>query len=170
MSNVISYRPDLPDFGAYLFWPSDGVSWIHPHDIAVARQLLPSRRVFQRVRYDETYYHLHYGHHRIRVRPTMWTQLPACDVQVGDQVELLSLLGQEEPGIATVAEILANRGATGFEFRLRRTRMVLPKIFVREQFRLIRNRHRLRVGYYTHQSPRFVPPQDIELLNVGELD
>lgn len=170
MTRVTSYRPDLPDFGVYSDWPAPGHSWIHPHDIALASRLIPSRRVFERVRYDGTYYHLRYGSIRLRVRPSMWTRVPSVDVRVGDRVELLNHFGRFEPGIATVTEIFARLEQATFEFSVRRGSMELPQRLVRDQFRLLSTRHKLRSPAFTHPVPKFLPPADLELLNVGDLD
>ncbi|MCC6507966.1 MAG: hypothetical protein IT423_02590 [Pirellulaceae bacterium] len=169
MQTVVSYRPDLPDYGAYLRWPVAGTDWIHPDDIALAESLIPSARVFRRLQYDGQYYHVQYGTVMLRVRPTMWTQMPVCDVQVGDRVEIISRFGQQDPGIAIVADVLANRSADNYEFRLQRGEMSLPQLFVREQFQLLTLRYRLRSGYYIHQPARFAPPADMVMLNVGDL-
>lgn len=163
------YRPDLPDFGVYAHWPAPGVSWIHPDDVSRVLNLIPSHRVFERVRFDGCYYHLRYGQHRLRVRPTMWTRVPNLDVRVGDQIELLSDLGRFEPGIARVVEVFANFRSGDFEFVARRGNMILPQRLRRENFRTLSVRHRLRSGYTIHQLPKFVPPADLELLDVGDL-
>ena len=164
-----SYRPALPDFGVYTHWPVQGCGWIHPHDIGTALRLIPSRRVFERLRFDGSYYYLRYGNHRLRVRPSMWLRVPEVDVRVGDRVELLSGFGRFDPGIATVTEVLFNSSRQSFEFVMRRGAMVLPQRLGREQFRLLSRRYRLRSSHVSQQPPRFCPPADIELLNVGDL-
>lgn len=169
MARVSSYRPDLPDFGVFAHWPATGIAWIHPHDIGTALRLIPSQRVFERLRFDGSYYHLRYGQHRLRVRPCLWTLVPVIDVRVGDRIELLSHFGRFEPGIATVSEVLANFNRGGLEFVARRGNMLLPQRLNRDQFRVLAPRHRLRSGHLTHQPPKFCPPADIELLNVGDL-
>ncbi|MGN6543619.1 MAG: DUF6960 family protein [Aureliella sp.] len=166
---MTGYRPDLPDFGVYSQWPAPGHSWIHPHDIAVASRLIPSGRVFERVRYDGTHYHLHYGRIRLRVRPSMWLRVPSPDVRVGDRVELLSHFGRFEPGIATVTEIFAKGEHAALEFFVRRRGMTLPQPLSRDQFRLVSVRHKLRSPTFFHPLPKFLPPADMELLNVGDL-
>lgn len=169
VARVPSYRPALPDFGVYTHWPSAGFSWIHPHDIALAGRLIPSRRVFQRVRFDDTYYHLRYGRKQIRVRPTLWTLMPPADVHVGDQVELRCNFQRNEPGLASVVEVLANRQLDGFDFILRRGQMILPRSFTRSDFHLLSVRHHLRSGYYEHPVAKYSPPVDLEKLDVGDL-
>lgn len=166
----VAYRPDMPDFGAYLIWPSTGVDWIHPDDLKLAERLIPSQRVFRRVKFDGLYYHLEYGPIQLRVKPTMWTGLPRCDALVGDRVELISHFGQYDPGIATIVDVHCNRAGDRLEFRLRRNEMTLPTVFSRSHFRVLSPRFLLRVGYYMHEPPAFSPPPDLDWLNVGELD
>ncbi len=165
-----SYRPDLPDWIMIARWPSPGHAWIHPHDISIATQLLPSRRVFQRVRFDSLFYHLRYGDVTIRVRPCMCQAMPTCDIHVGDQVEILSQLGQYDPGIASVDEVFGNERGDSILFLIRKSGMRLPQYFTREQLRHLSPRYQLRVGYYQHPPARFIPPANLELLHVADLD
>ena len=37
-----------PQFGYFPWWPEDGDGWVHPEDVAIARSLIPSERVFCR--------------------------------------------------------------------------------------------------------------------------
>ena len=60
--------PDMPDCGVYLAWPDDGTQWIHPDDIELATQWIPSNRVLRRHSYDGEYYRLQYGEQKIRVK------------------------------------------------------------------------------------------------------
>lgn len=169
MVRLPTYRPDLPDFGVYARWPAPGISWIHPHDVSTAVRLIPSQRVFERVRFDDSYYHLRYGSLRLRVRPSMWTRVPQLDARVGDQVELLSDFGRFDPGIATITDVFANYSHGGFEFVVRRGNMKLPHRLERDHFRVLTKRYCLRSGHFDHQPARFCPPADIELLDVGNL-
>ena len=100
------YRPHLPDWGVYLRAPADGNAWVHPEDLQLAQTLIPSRRVFKRVRWDGEFYHLHYGPHQLRVRPTMWRRTPDVDLEVNQLVELLARSGAHDAGIYRIADIL----------------------------------------------------------------
>ena len=165
----ISYRPDLPDFGIYLRWPMDGDDWIHPDDLELARQLIPSRRVLSRQRWDGEYYHLHYGHWRLRVKPSMWLRVPDIDLEVGQQVELLSCHFRNDPAICRLTEILYCPVSQRFQFYLRGPALKLVKTFNRDDLRPLHVRHELREGYYQHPPTTAQLPQDLELLNVGDL-
>jgi hypothetical protein len=165
----VAYRPDLPDYGMYLQWPLAGTAWIHPEDVELAERWIPGPRVFRRFHYDGQYYHLQYGNQVMRLMPSMWTAAPKIDVQVGDQVELLSHFGQQDPGLATIQDIHCRRAEGQVEFWLRRGEMTLPQSFGRSDFRPITLRHHLRVGYYIHQPPKFFPPVDLEYLVLDEI-
>lgn len=146
-----------------------GTDWIHPDDVAVAEQLLPSRRVLQRTRFDGTYYHLHYGSSQFRVLPCLWTSVPAVDIHVNDRVEMLTQFGRFEPGLVTVVEVFANFHRGAFEFVVRRGTMLLPQRLEREHFRLLRPRHRLHWPTTSHRQSQFLPPADLDFLDVGSL-
>ena len=164
-----SYRPELPDCGVYTHWPSSGTDWIHPADVATANALIPSRRIFERTHYDGTFYHLQYGDHHIRVRPTMWQPVRNLDVHIGDRVEILSDFGQSDPGIAQITDILADLRHDSVQFRLQQRDLLLPALFRRSQFRLLVPRFRLHESFYPHPPAHFRPPANIDMLIVDEL-
>lgn len=164
-----SFRPELPDWGVYLTWPTQGQSWIHPADLSLGLHLIPSRRVFHRTRWDRTFYQLHYGELSIRVRPTMWVRVESVDLQVGQQVELLAKNGANDPGIFTIGDILFCPRKQQIEFAISQRGMTLPRMFSREDLHPLRVTHSLRSGFFQHlpQTSKF--PPDLELLNVGDL-
>jgi hypothetical protein len=164
-----SFRPELPDWGVYLTWPTEGRSWIHPSDLSLALDLIPSRRVFHRTRWDNTFYQLNYGELSIRVRPTLWVRVDTVDLHVGQQVEVLPNHGENDPGIFTVRDILYCPRKQTIEFSLSQRGMTLPKMYSRESLRPLRVAHKLRSGFFQHlpQTSKF--PPDLDLLNVGEL-
>ncbi len=164
-----SYRPELPDWGVYLTWPTEGQSWVHPSDVSLALRLIPSGRVFHRTRWDRTFYQLHYGELTIRVRPTLWVRVDSVDLQVGQQVELLPRNGANEPGIFTVREILFCPRKQEIEFAISQRGMTVPKKFSRDDLRPLHVVHSLRSGFFQHLPQTSNFPPDLELLNVGEL-
>ncbi len=169
ISDPISYRPELPDWGVYLRWPLDGETWISAEDIAVARQLIPSRRVFKRFHWDGEYYHLSYGDHLVRVRPSLWTRVDQLDLAVGQQVELLHRHGENDPGVFRVHEILLSTCHERFEFYLLRDELVIEKAFTRDDLRPIHVSHNLRAGFYEHELPKSSKDGNSERLDVGDL-
>ncbi len=165
----VSYRPELPDWGVYLTWPTEGQSWIHAADLGLALSVLPSRRVFHRTRWDRTFYQLHYGELSIRVRPTMWVRVESVDLQVGQQVELLSRDRTNDPGIFKIRDILFCPRKGVVEFALSQRGMTLPRMYSRDDLRPLNVVHNLRVGYFQHLPQKSRLPSDIELLDVGNL-
>ena len=53
---TMTTRPSIPDCGAYLVWPCEGMDWIHPEDVEQAEKWIPSTRVFRRRSFDSEYY------------------------------------------------------------------------------------------------------------------
>ncbi len=166
---VDSYRPDLPDWGAYLRWPIDGDDWIHPQEVELVRRLIPSRRVFRRSQWDGEYYHLHYGETSFRVRPSMWVRVPDIDLDVGQQVELLSCHQQNDPGIYRIADIYFVPASGQFEYALQGEELRLEHNFSRDELRPLHVKYQLRAGYYDHPPATASIPDDVELLDVGKL-
>ncbi len=164
-----SYRPNLPDWGVYLRWPAEGETWIHPDDLSVAKQLIPSPRVLRRERWDGQFYHLRYGTQVIRVQPSLWLPVPEIDLDVGQQVELLSREQHNDPGIFRIAEILYSVASQACDYLLHGESMRLSKRFSRVDLRPLHIEYQLRVGYYQHRRPTAQIPADVELLDVGDL-
>lgn len=166
---VVSYRPELPDFGVYPKWPMPGEEWIHPEDRQAAGKLAPSQRVFRRHKWDGEYYWLEYGEQSYRVKPSMWLPVPAVDLRVGEQVEVLQSKGDHDPGIFHVADIFFNLQLREVEFFLRRGEMRLASPFQRQALRPLHVKHRLRERTFEFKPPRDLTPESVELLNVGEV-
>ncbi|RMF40741.1 MAG: hypothetical protein D6753_10995 [Planctomycetota bacterium] len=160
----------MPDCGVYLHWPAEGESWIHPEDVATVRQLIPSRRVLRRLHWDGRYYQLQYGRHRMRVRPTLWTRVEGVDLEVGEQVELLSKMGKNDAGIYRIAEIAFLPQVQQVVYYLQRGDLRMNHPFRREDLRPLHVRHRLRSDFYKFEPPGFDRSADIELLDVGDLE
>ena len=166
---VQPYRPNMPDWGAFLRWPMDGVQWLHADDVDIAKRLLPSQRVFCRRKWDGEFYWLHYGQEVLRVRPAMWTQVPGVDLEVGQRVELLARLGKNDPGVFRIAEVLFDAAMGRVHFMLSRDVLTMERRFVREDLRPVAIKHHLRVGYYKHQPPSLDASAVSDSLDVGDL-
>lgn len=164
-----SYRPALPDWGVYMRWPSDGVEWIHPQDVDLVRRLIPSRRVLRRDAWDGEFYHLHYGELSLRVRPSMWIRVPDIDLEVGQQIELLSRHRKNDPGIFRIAEILLVPTSGEIEYALQNDELTLKRKFSRTDVKPLTVKHKLRAGFYEHPPATCDIPDDVELLDVGKL-
>ena len=163
------YRPSLPDWGVYLHWPEGGEACIHADDVEMAKQLIPSRRVLLRKKWDGEFYWLEYGELRIRVRPSMWVSVPNIDLHINQQIEVLSHHGENDAGVFRIHEILYSAEEAKVEYFLKRGEMPLERGFDRSDLRPIHVRHHLRVGYFQHERPKSDPPEDLEKLDVGPL-
>ncbi len=163
-------HPELPDCGVYLHWPVEGESWIHPDDVATVRRLIPSRRILRRTGWDGRYYELHYGDFRMRVRPTLWTRVEGVDLEVGQQVELLGRMGQNDPGIFRICEIAYLPQDQQVVYYLQRGALRMERAYRREDLRPLHVRYRLRSNYFTVDPPGFERSDDIDLLDVGDLE
>jgi hypothetical protein len=118
-----------PKFGVYLRWPEDGQGWIHPNDVELATKLIPSRRIWLRIDLDKDYWLIGYGGHSLRVKPTMWLEVPEPDFEVGDQVEIKSSMGKLQAKIATVYDVFWNQPKRIAEYHLRELGKPVPRIF-----------------------------------------
>jgi hypothetical protein len=63
---------------------------VHPEDVGLARSVLPSERVWRRDGEQGEFVVLHYGELRLRVKRTLWVEVPYEGFDVGDLVEVLS--------------------------------------------------------------------------------
>jgi hypothetical protein len=95
-----------PKYGYFPRWPEDGNDWIHPEDVATARAMIPSGRIFRRESAMGAYAVLHYGDAAIRVRPALWQEVEPEGLNIGDWVEVISRGMLNEPHTGTIREML----------------------------------------------------------------
>jgi hypothetical protein len=95
-----------PKYGYFPWWPEDGDQWIHPDDVAAARGMIPSRRVFRRDGTEGEYLLMHYGDVTLRVRRTLWQEIEPDVYHIGDWVEVLSRGMLNEPRTGVIREML----------------------------------------------------------------
>ena len=120
----------LPEqFGCYLRWPVDGTDWIHPEDVELCKRLIPGNRVFQKQIEDQTYNRLVYGEHSIRVKPTLWLEVPVDGYLIGDRVEIRSRIGKRRPAIGTINDIFFNTRRKAVEYKLVVNGKMLPESY-----------------------------------------
>jgi hypothetical protein len=94
-----------PKYGFYPWWPEDGDDWLHPEDVHQARDLIPSPRVFRRDGTHGPFVVLHYGDVRLRVKRTLWQELPAAEYDIGAWVEVLSRGQRNTPRTGVIRDI-----------------------------------------------------------------
>ena len=95
-----------PKYGCFLRWPQDGNDWLHPDDVALARTMIPSGRVFRRDGSDGEYLADAYGDITLRVRRTLWQEVDPEGFDIGDWVEVLSRGMRNEPRTGVIREML----------------------------------------------------------------
>lgn len=95
-----------PKHGHFPWWPEDSDSWVHPEDVATARAMIPSPRVWRRD--GETSAGLvvmRYGEARIRVRRTLWITVEWEGYDLGDLVEVRPRGMTNEPHTGAIREM-----------------------------------------------------------------
>lgn len=95
-----------PKYGYYPWWPENGDDWIHPEDVELARRWIPSGRVFRRDGEVGPYVILHYGKDRLRVKRTLWQEVPWEGFDIDDHVEVLSRGSLNTPRICVIREVV----------------------------------------------------------------
>ena len=107
-----------PRYGYYPWWPENGNDWLHPEDVELARQLIPSMRIFRREGEQGPFVVLHYGEIRLRVLRTLWQEVKSEGFEIGDWVEVLSRGYRNTPRTVTIAEILWDTHARGLCYKV----------------------------------------------------
>ena len=128
--------------GVYPWWPEPGTDWIHPDDVPLAERWIPSDRVFHRADGDDGYSVLRYGEEKIRVRPTMWLEVPSDGYEVGDLIEVKSRMGRLTPFVATILNMFWNRHAQVIEYELSEAGCRLPRRYRADEFQPARSLQR----------------------------
>ncbi len=95
-----------PKYGCFPWWPEDGNDWVHPEDVAAARAMIPSGRVFRRDGTEGDYLLMHYGDTTLRVRRTLWQEVEPEGFEIGDWVEVLSRGMRNEPRTGIIRDVL----------------------------------------------------------------
>lgn len=168
-SDTLAY-PLPPDYGCILRWPEEGTDWIHPEDRELAERWLPSHRVFRRERFDGEYYHLWYGSIELRIKPCLWWRVVPEEIEINDQVEVLSQLGKVDPLIGQVCEKLYDPHQGRIYYLLRHREVQLTREYFYHELQRLNMRPQLREPTYTHQPQRMgVSLQDIETLRLDEI-
>jgi hypothetical protein len=107
-----------PKFGCFPWWPEDGDDWVHPEDVAVARQMIPSERVFRRDGTSGVFLKMHYGRVMLRVRRTLWLEVPPPEFEIGEWVEVLSRGMRNTPRTGTICDLLWDEGAKAARYQI----------------------------------------------------
>jgi hypothetical protein len=116
-TSVPSLKSD-PKYGHFPWWPEDGDDWIHPEDVALARALIPSDRVFRRDGMRGPFVVLNYGDVLLRVRRTLWQIVPPPAFEIGDWVEVIPRGQQNAPRTGRIREILWEEHAQELRYQI----------------------------------------------------
>lgn len=126
-----------PKYGCFPWWPEDGNDWVHPDDVAAARSIIPSGRVFRRDGTEGDYLLLHYGETRLRVRPALWQEVPFEDLEIGDWVEVLTRGLRNEPRTGTIREILWDDRERRLQYQIQENDQPITQLYTRDDLRNI---------------------------------
>ena len=130
-----------PKYGHYPWWPEDGDDWLHPDDVAAARRMIPSERVFRRdggdlpQRVGGDYLLLHYGDVTIRVRRTLWQEVEPEGFEIGDWVEVRTRGMLNEPRTDTIAEMLWDNHAGELRYQIVENDRLIETRYSRDDLR-----------------------------------
>jgi hypothetical protein len=106
-------------YGFFPTWPEDGDAWLHPEDVALARQLLPGPRVFRREAASGPYAVLRYGDIQLRAKPALWQEAAWEGFDLGDWVEVLSRGLQNTPRTGVVCEMEFDSRENALRYQVR---------------------------------------------------
>jgi hypothetical protein len=126
-----------PKYGYFPRWPQDGNGWIHPDDVATARAMIPSGRVFRRDGTAGEYALLHYGDVTLRVRPALWQEVEPEGLAIGDWVEVLSRGMLNEPRTGTIREILWDEDERGLRYQICEAGQLIDHLYSREDLQRV---------------------------------
>ncbi len=127
-----------PRYGYYPWWPENGDEWVHPEDVAVARGMIPSKRIWRRDGTSGPFVFLHYGEVNIRVRPVLWVEVNGEGIELGNWVEVLSHMQKNTHCIGQVREMFWNTYTRSIGYRIQSSQQIVPKTYASTDLRLVR--------------------------------
>jgi hypothetical protein len=126
-----------PKYGYFPWWPEDGDAWIHPDDVARARSMIPGPRVFRRDGLSDGYLVLHYGWQRLRIRRTLWQEVPPPEFEIGDWAEVLSRGQRNSPRTGTIREILWDEHARELRYQIEEAGRPIEQMYAGEDLQQV---------------------------------
>lgn len=124
-----------PRYGYYPWWPEDGDDWLHPEDVELARELIPSTRVFRREGEHGSFVVLYYGDLRLRVKRTLWQEVSGEGYEIGDWVEVLSRGKRNTPRTGVIREMTYHPTERRMQFRITENDKPIPNDYFAEDLR-----------------------------------
>jgi hypothetical protein len=112
-----------PKYGYFRWWPEtsnlvDSDAWLHPDDVATARAMIPSGRVFRREGTDGEFGLFHYGDVTLRAKPVLWQEIEPEGFEIGDWVEVRTRGMTNEPRTGTIAEMMWDEHAGEIRYQI----------------------------------------------------
>ena len=126
-----------PKYGYFPWWPEDGDEWVHPADVAAARGMIPSGRVFRRDGSEGEYLLMHYGQVMLRVRRTLWQEVEPEGFELGDLVEVLSRGMLNEPRTGVIREMLWDERARALRYQISENGQPIEQLYAREDLQQV---------------------------------
>jgi len=127
-----------PKYGYFPWWPEDGDDWVHPEDVALARSLIPSGRIFRRDGDRGDFVVMHYGDVRVRVRPKLWQEVEPEGFEIGDWVEVLSLGMRNEPRTGVIRDVMWDTDARGIRYFIRENDLPIAEPYAADELRHVK--------------------------------
>jgi hypothetical protein len=112
-----------PKYGYFRWWPDnsgleDSDAWLHPADVATARAMIPSGRVFRREGTVGEFGLFHYGDVTLRAKPVLWQEIEPEGFEIGDWVEVRTRGMANEPRTGTIAEMMWDEHAGEIRYQI----------------------------------------------------
>jgi hypothetical protein len=124
-----------PKYGYFPRWPEDGNGWLHPDDVARARAMIPSARVFRRDGAGDEYALMHYGDVILRTRPALWQEVTPEGLEIGDWVEVISRGMLNEPCTGTIREMLWDERERALRYQIWDNGQPIEQLYAREDLK-----------------------------------
>jgi hypothetical protein len=99
--------------------------------------MIPSQRIFRREGTTDEYVVMHYGDVRLRVRPTLWQEVPHEGFDLGDWVEVLSRGMRNEPRVGVIREMLWDERAGAMRYQIADAGQPIEQLYAREDLRRV---------------------------------
>lgn len=140
---------DEPKYGHYPWWPpheggEDGNAWVHPDDVALARESIPSPRIWRRTTADEPgYLLLSYGPLKIRVKRTLWCEVHLEGLgeedwfKIGDWVEVKPQAMKNDPHTGVIREMLWDETVNEIRYQIEVAGVLHEKLYPAHDFKHI---------------------------------
>jgi len=124
-----------PRYGYYPWWPEDGNDWVHPEDVELARQRIPSMRIYRRDGEMGPFVVLRYGDERLRVLRTRWQEVSWAGIEICDWVEVLSRGLRNTPRTGTIREMLWDVPGRGIRYQILEKDQPIAKLYTADDLR-----------------------------------